>query len=199
MGVLFAFIPNPFIPATRSIFAWDAACLWFSVLMLNTMGDKQAVDIERRAASQDEGRHFILALVLVAVVASLAAVAAELTLAKNAHGMAKALHVALAFGTVAVSWFLVQLIFALHYAHEYYLPAEKGSGCRRGLDFPGDDAPDYWDFLYFSLVIGVAAQTADVAFTTKTTRRIGAVQGVISFTFNTIVLALTINLLAGLF
>jgi uncharacterized membrane protein len=199
VGVLLTVIPNPLIPATRSIIAWDFGCLWFSVLMLNTMGDKKAVDIERRAALQDEGRHFILALVLVAVVASLAAVAAELTLAKNAHGLTKALHVALAFATVALSWFLVQLIFALHYAHEYYLPGETGPSCRRGLDFPKDDAPDYWDFLYFSLVIGVAAQTADVDFTAKTTRRIGAVQGVISFTFNTIVLALTINLLAGLF
>ena len=198
-GALLAFVPNPLGLSTRAIFAWDAACLWFVALMLHTMSDKRAVDIERRAARQDEGRHFILGLVLIAAAASLSAVAAELTIAKNAHGLEKPMHVVLAFCTVGLSWFLVQLIFAMHYAHEYYLPAEDGSGCLKGLAFPGHEPPDYWDFLHFAIVIGVAAQTADIAFVAKTMRRIGTVHGLVSFSFNTIVLALTINLLAGLF
>jgi len=108
--------------------------------------------------------------------------------------------VALAFATVIASWFLVQLIFALHYAHEYYSPAPgHPERLAKGLVFPDDDTPDYWDFLYFAVVIGVASQTADVSFKTKALRRVGTVHGVIAFTFNTVVLALTINLLAGLF
>jgi uncharacterized membrane protein len=198
-GALLAFIPNPLSLSTRSILAWDAGCLWFVVLMVHIMGDKRAVDIERHAARQDEGRHFILGLVLIAAIASLSAVAAELTIAKNVHGLDKSAHIGLAFVTVALSWVLVQMIFALHYAHEYYLPAEDGPGCRKGLAFLDHAPPDYWDFLHFAVVIGVASQTADIAFTSKPMRRIGTVHGVISFCFNTIVLALTINLLAGLF
>ena len=114
--------------------------------------------------------------------------------------MEKPLRIAAAFATVAISWFVVQLAFALHYAHEYYMPVAGGSGeIAEGMDFKKDDVPDYWDFLHFSTVIGVASQTADVAFTAKKTRRVGTVHGVIAFTFNTVVVALTINLLAGLF
>ncbi|MFX8664596.1 DUF1345 domain-containing protein, partial [Acinetobacter baumannii] len=85
------------------------------------------------------------------------------------------------------------LIFALHYAHEYYAEGDDGA-VGAGLAFPGKGDPDYWDFLHFSLVIGVASQTADIAFTTKALRRIGSVHSLIAFAFNTVVLALTINL-----
>ena len=101
-----------------------------------------------------------------------------------------------------LSWFVAQLIFALHYAHEYYELAHDGAEpphLQEGLAFPGGEPPDYWDFLHFAVVIGVASQTADIAFTRKALRRIGTVQGVVAFTFNTVVLALTINLLASLF
>ena len=132
-GVLFAFIPNPFTGNTRAIFAWDAGCLWFVLLMLRTMTNRHAVDIEQRAPpGRTRGVTLILGLVLIAAAASLTAVALELTIAKGAHGFEKILHVALAFATVAISWFLVQLIFALHYAHEYYLPSVDGQGCRKG-------------------------------------------------------------------
>lgn len=199
VGVAMIFIPNALSGNTRAIFAWDAGCLWFVVLMMRAMSGCKATQIEQRAAKQDEGRHFILGLVLVAAAVSLTAVAAELTLAKSAHGLEKPIHVALAFATVGISWFLVQMIFALHYAHEYYLPALDGDGCRKGLGFPDHEPPDYWDFLHFAVVIGVASQTADISFISKDMRRLGTVHGLVAFSFNTIVLALTINLLAGLF
>jgi uncharacterized membrane protein len=108
--------------------------------------------------------------------------------------------VALAFVTVALSWMMVQVIFALHYAHEYYDENEDcGGEDMKGLLFPGGELPDYWDFVHFSIVIGAAAQTADIAFTSKALRRIGTVHSLVSFAFNTVVVALTINLLAGLF
>src|SRR5579875_830063 len=101
-AALAVFVPNSLRPSSRAILAWDAGCLWFVVLVLHTMGDERAIDIERRAARQDEGRHFILGLVLTAAAASLSAVAAELTIAKNAHGFEKGMHVALAFSTVTL-------------------------------------------------------------------------------------------------
>ena len=141
----------------------------------------------------------ILALVITAAAASIWVIAAELSAAKADEGLIRALRVALVFATVAASWFTVQLIFALHYAHEYYAPDHDSPNDAQGLLFPGGEAPDYWDFVHFSVVIGVASQTADIAFTSKPLRRIGTVHGLVAFTFNTVVLALTINLLASLF
>ena len=109
---------------------------------------------------------------------------------------------ALAGLTVALSWFTVQLVFALHYAHEYYAPdtsTPEADDVVGGLEFPGGEPPDYWDFLHFSVIIGVANQTADIAFSSRKLRHIGTVHGMVAFTFNTVVLALSINLLAGLF
>ena len=188
--------------STRNILSWDIGALFVIVTNLVGMREQEAADIQRRSADQDEGRGVILALVLVAAVFSLGAIGIELSAAKGAHGLEKSLRVALAFGTVAASWFLVLLIFALHYAHEYYELAHNGAEpphLQEGLAFPGGEPPDYWDFLHFAVVIGVASQTADIAFTRKALRRIGTVQGVVAFTFNTVVLALTINLLASLF
>ncbi len=195
-----SFTPNPLRPSTRALIAWDAAVGWFCLSMLYVMAKSDDCDMRIRARVQDEGQHFILGLVLVAAMVSIGAIAKELSLAKTDHDLVKAVRIALAFVTVMASWFLVQLVFALHYAHEYYAPEEgRHGGISRGLSFPDDDTPDYWDFLYFAVVLGVASQTADVSFKTKNLRRTGTVHGVVAFTFNTVVLALTINLLAGLF
>ena len=191
-------IPNALRPSTRAVFAWDAALAVFIASTLRMMCQCDETLIRSRAASHDEGQHFILILAVVAAFVSLLAIAAELSIAKGEHGLAKGLRVALAFGTVLASWMFVQMIFALHYAHEFYGDGGEGKS-RRGLLFPDDDTPDYWDFLHFGAVIGVAAQTADVAFASKTMRRTGTVHCLVAFVFNTVVLALTINLLAGLF
>jgi uncharacterized membrane protein len=186
------FVPE-FRWSTRAILAWDLGCLTIIGGMIVHMADKRADDIRASAAEQDEGQGLILVVVLVACVASLATVAAELNLAKHAEGLEKVLRVSMVALTVAASWFMVQLIFALHYAHEYYSADRPG-----GLLFPGKEDPDYWDFIHFSVVIGAAAQTADIAFTSKPMRRIGTWHSLIAFTFNTVVLALSINLLASL-
>lgn len=187
--------------STSAIFGWDACALVFIIAMIGYMSGKTPAEIRRQAASQDEGQGVILAVVILAAAFSVAAVGVELSTARADHGLEKFWRVALAFGTVAASWFMVHLIFALHYAHEYYVPEHPptGKGEAGGLIFPGGEAPDYWDFLHFSTVIGVASQTADIAFASKPLRRIGTLHGIVAFTFNTVVLALTINLLAGLF
>ncbi|MNE75460.1 hypothetical protein D3C80_1716230 [compost metagenome] len=101
-------------------------------------------------------------------------------------------------GTIAVSWLFTHVIFALHYAHEFYAPAEKGKGDRRGLIFPGESEADYWDFLHFSLIIGVASQTADIQISSRRLRRIATVHSLIAFVFNTVILALAVNMAVSL-
>jgi uncharacterized membrane protein len=198
IGIL-AWLALDFAPglrwSTRAILAWDAGVFTAVIGMMIHMADKRADDIRASSAEQDEGQGMILTIVIIACIASLATVAAELNLAKDARGLEKGLRVSLASVTVAASWFLVQLIFALHYAHEFYSANRPG-----GLLFPGPkgEDPDYWDFIHFSVVIGAAAQTADIAFTSKLLRRIGTLHTLIAFTFNTVVLALSINLLASL-
>jgi uncharacterized membrane protein len=186
--------------STRLVVGWDALSLSFLVSMLLNMLDHTPTDIRARAALDDEGRGFILTLVLLAAAASVWAVGAELGLAKDAKGLMKLLRISLAFGTVIASWFMVQLIFALHYAHEFYgVDEDDGARDAEGLDFPGDKQPDYWDFLHFSIVIGAACATADVNFTSKGMRQLGTVHSLVAYAFNTVIIALTINLTAGLF
>lgn len=200
-GVLLAATPSALDTTTRSILAWDVGCGAFVWMTLRRVARRDAPYIRAVAAAQDEGQGIILALVLALSAASLVAVSAELSSAKDAHSLDKAARVALAFGTVSVSWFVTQLIFALHYAHEFYAPDDDDDPDTRqqgGLTFPADDEPDYWDFIHFAVVIGVASQTADVAFASKRMRRIGTVHSLVAFTFNTVILALTINILAGL-
>jgi uncharacterized membrane protein len=193
-------VPNDLRWSTRCILAWDSAAGAFIVLMTLMMLDCGIDQIQARAAAQDEGRGLTLALSVISATTSILAIAAELSLAKSDHGLVKALRVGLAFATICISWYFTHLIFALHYAHEYYSPDPHGPDPQRGgLGFPGGDAADYWDFVHFAVVIGVASQTADISFTSKALRRIGTIHGVLSFVFNTVVLALTINLLAGLF
>jgi uncharacterized membrane protein len=196
-------LPNGLRWTTRNILIWDSAAVTFVVLMIGMMCDCGIDRIQARAQAQDEGRGLTLALSVLSATLSVFAIAQELGQAKNDHELIKLLRVALAFLTIAVSWFFTHLIFALHYAHEYYSPEtcadQDGRTDRGGLNFPGGEPPDYWDFLHFAVIIGVASQTADIEFTSKPLRRIGTVHGALSFVFNTVVLALTINLLAGLF
>ena len=196
-------VPNHLAWTTRDILIWDCAALSFIIGMMGMMCDCGIDRIQARAAEQDEGRGLTLVLSILSATLSVLAIGAELSLAKNDHGLIKISRVALAFSTIAVSWFFTHLIFALHYAHEYYSPEtcvdQDGRTDRGGLNFPGGEPPDYWDFLHFAVIIGVASQTADIEYTSKPLRRIGTVHGALSFVFNTVVLALTINLLAGLF
>lgn len=202
-GLVLCLAPNNLSPSTRAILAWDCAVSTFIALMMAMMSKSDILQIQARSAAQDEGQGLTLTLSIFAATASILAIAIELSLAKADHGLVKALRVALAFLTIGLSWFFTHLIFALHYAHEYYSPETcpdaAGHAERGGLAFPGKEPPDYWDFVHFSVVLGVASQTADISFTGKPLRRIGTLHSVLSFVYNTIALALTINLLAGLF
>jgi uncharacterized membrane protein len=190
-------IPGAFAdqPVTRALVAWNVGTCLYIALAAVMMARSTHDSMQRRARLEDEGQRVVLALVVVAVIASLAAIAGELVLAKDLRGGAKSWHVALAAVTVISSWAFVHLIFALHYAHDYYAAVARKRP--PGLAFPGTDRPDYWDFFYFAAVIGTSAQTADVSLITSAMRRMGSVHCVLSFFFNTIVLALTINIAAS--
>jgi uncharacterized membrane protein len=153
--------------------------------------------MRHRAQQQDDGQLAILVFVVVAAVASLAAIAGELAVVKDMHGFIKMEHVALAGVTVLSSWGFIQVMFALHYAHDYYAAACHGRPA--GLEFPKDECPEYGDFFYFAAVIGTSGQTADVSFVSKPMRRIGSLHCILAYLFNTTVLALLINIGASLF
>jgi len=200
VGTACALFATDMRASTALILGWDSLSFAFLGSMFFTWFQHDPADIRHQAALDDQGREIISTLVIAAAAASVWAVGAELTLAKDAHGLMKTAHVVLAFGTVLASWTMVQMIFTLHYAHEYYgVDEDDGARDAKGIDFPGSDPPDYWDFLYFSVVIGVACATADADFTSKGLRRLGTVHSLVAFAFNTIIVALTINLTAGLF
>ncbi|MEI6729736.1 MAG: DUF1345 domain-containing protein [Pseudomonadota bacterium] len=195
--ILLFILPPHWRQSTKLLFAWDSGAGLYLVMAAIMMAQSNLEKIRLRAAIQDEGRIIVLLTTTIASVASLFAIVAELSTAKDLIGTTRYLHIALAGITVFVSWAFMQTMFALHYAHEYYL--DRSEEASRGLEFPGHPRkPDYWDFIYFSFVIGTAAQTADINITSHIIRRIVTLHCIIMFFFNTTILALTINIAAGL-
>ena len=182
---------------TRLLIAWNVGTILYVVLAAVMMGRSSQHRMKRRAQLQDDGQLVILLLVVVSGIASLGAIAGELAIVKDMHGLLRIFHISLAGITVVSSWGFIQVMFALHYAHEYYAALAQGRPV--GLQFPEDDTPDYGDFFYFSAVIGTSGQTADVSFVSKPMRRIGSVHCILAYLFNTTVLALLINIGASLF
>jgi uncharacterized membrane protein len=188
--------------STRLLIAWNAGT-WFYFIATGIMiAWASPQSIRRRASTTDEGKFFILVLTSLAAIAAIAAIIAQLTIVKDLSVTNKGLHIGLAAATIVSAWFFIHLTYALHYAHEYFDEyfAEPGGPAaeRGGLAFPGTAHPDYYDFLYFSYVIGVACQTADVSISSPAMRRVALVHCVLAFFFNSAVLALTINIAAGL-
>jgi uncharacterized membrane protein len=197
--LIYAFLPASMASAgiTRFLLAWNLAALLYLMLAASMMGRSRSHHIKARARRHDDGKFVVLALVVVAAVVVLVAVGTQLANVKDMHGWLRNAHIALASITVVTSWAFTQTMLALHYAHDYYVAcAASRPG---GLEFPGTPEPDYGDFMYFACVIGTSGQTADVAFTTQSMRRIGTIHCVLAFFFNTTVLALTVNIAASLF
>ena len=179
---------------TRLAVGWDAGAAAFIAATLCRMTRAEGVDVIRqRAAAMDEAGRWVLPLSLVSALASIVVVVGE-AVQGGASALASGL---LSLATVALSWTFIHLIFALHYAHAFYQQAAKGRD-RGGLLFPGETEPDYWDFLHFALIIGVASQTADIQIADRDIRRLSSVHSLTAFTFNTVILALMVNLMVGL-
>ena len=203
LGALaFAATPQSWGLVSRSLVGWNIALVCYLLLAGWMMLRSTPESIRRRADAQDEGRFFILLLSTVAATASIGAIVAQLATVKELAGAAKALHIGLSATTILTSWLFIHLMFALHYAHEFFFEIrvnpDKPGKQRGGLDFPGEEVPGYGDFLYFSYAIGCASATSDVNVTSKPMRRIVLAHSVLSFFFNATILALTINIAAGL-
>jgi uncharacterized membrane protein len=182
---------------TRSLLGWNVG-VWLFLVMIGVMMLRADHDHLRRSAiAQAEGAAAVLALVVFAAVVSIVAIVIELSAAKGPGAHHALPHVLFALATVTGSWLLLPTLFSLNYASLYYRTTRGG-----GLKFPEPDEtfkPDYADFLYFSFTIAVACQTADVTITNRPLRRLVLLQSVLSFVFNTTILAFTINIAASLF
>ncbi len=194
----FLLIPKAHFWSLRATAAWNAGALVYLAGAFWIMSACNAEIIRRKAEQEDESRFAFLAVIILAIASSFTALVDLLAHAKGASGLEKALDLGLAGLTILSSWLVMQIVFTLHYAHDYYGPDDQSGDIARGLKFPEDDAPDYWDFFYFTTSIGATSQTSDVAITSKRIRRLVAMQAVLSFFFNTSILALAINLAAGM-
>ena len=193
LGVVIGLVlPSEWRATTRLLVGWDAGVGLYLAFAFQAMAKADIGRIRRRAAMLDEDRVPFLILTAAAALATIGAIVAELGDKETARAPA---HLALAVVTIALSWAFTHTIFALHYAHEFYIENRYEDG---GLAFPGKEQPDYWDFAYFSLVIGMTSQVSDVAVTAKPIRRTVLAHGVVSFFFNVAVLALTVNIAASM-
>jgi uncharacterized membrane protein len=188
--VAYVLLPSSFRPVTRLLLGWDVFIACYLVLVYTMIARSEYTRIRRDAAMQDDGRFVILLVVACGAFASIAAIFAELGASHS--GVPQ---FSFAIATVALSWAAVHTAFALHYAHDFYRGPKPG-----GLQFPSGDQrhnADYWDFVYFSFVIGMTAQVSDVGITDKTIRRTATAHGIVSFLYNTALLALMVNIAAS--
>jgi uncharacterized membrane protein len=185
-------LPATWRPSTRLLVGWDVGLILYLMLAYLMIARSDVARIRRRAAVQDEGQTVLLILTIAAALASLVAIVAELGMTAGAARQPSQL--ILATLTIVLSWGFIHSMFALHYAHEYY--AQNG-GHGGGLMFPGSEQPDYWDFVYFSFVIGMTSQVSDVAITCRPIRRLVTAHGIVSFAFNATLVALTVNIAAS--
>jgi len=190
VAIFFA-VPTVGRMSTRILIGWDVAVAVYLALAFVLISRFDLALVHRRAASQDEGGVLILVLTVLAAAASIAAIIAELGSAHDTDTAPGNLHFAHAVLTILLSWTFIQVIFALHYAHEFY--GEGRDQQVGGLAFP-DNQPDYWDFIYFSFVVGMTFQVSDVQVTSKVIRRLVVAHGVVSFVFNVAILALMVNI-----
>lgn len=203
IGVVIGLLaPSGWHWATRCLVGWNVAILVYFSFAGTMMARADERAMRQRARLLDEGQFAILSVSILAALFSIAAIVVELGSDKDMAGAAKGWHVGLAIATIVLSWFFIHLTFTLHYANEYYREYDAdGDGTpdlRGGLHFPNTHAPRYIDFLYYAFTIGVAAQTADVETCSRDMRLITLAQSIVAFFFNTAILALAINIAAGL-
>ena len=181
---------------TRLLVGWNVGTCLYVFLAAVMMIRSADHHIRQRADLQDDGQVLILLLAALATAASLMAIAGQLAIVKDLHSTQRLTHICLAGLTVLSSWAFIQVMFSLHYAHDYYAAIHLGNP--PPLVFPNPEPPTYGDFFHFSAVIGTSGQTADITFFSKKMRRIGTVHCIMAYLFNTTVLALLINIGASL-
>ena len=193
----------PLLPAwlavtTRGILAWDIGVVAFLMLAAHLFATASPDDMPDEAEAQQEGEWTIFWITLCVVIVSFVAVSSEFAAIKTGPAETRGLKVMLVAFTLFLSWLVTHVTFAFRYAHEFYARDLGGPDFDRGLEFPGETEPDYLDFLYFSLVLGMTFQVSDVQITSRKLRRVATLHGLLSFLFNTVIVAFTVNIAAGL-
>lgn len=198
--LIYFLIPNWLQPLTRIIISWNFGVICFLTLVWLMMSHATPKKMRSQAQRQDESRWIILMAVVIASCTSLLAIIFMLSGSKHFARQIMTFHIALALFTIAAAWLLINTMFALHYAHLYYqaLGDRHALNQTSPLEFPAEKMPDYGDFLYFSFGIGMTFQVADVQINSRLIRRFALIHQVLSFFFNTLILALGINILASI-
>jgi uncharacterized membrane protein len=186
--------------ASAAIAGWNVAAVVILALDWMTIWTTPQRKIRQLAQQQDLSRFLVFLFVVVTSSAALLAVGFLLSVKRSQSGGHFIVHLLLTLLTVIFSWMLVHTVYGLRYAHAFYGDSDEPGVNRHagGLIFPGDRLPDYFDFAYFSFVIGMTCQVSDVQITSRRMRRIALFHGVLSFGFNTMILALLINTVSGL-
>ncbi len=194
VGALSWMVAGSLAGALRLLIAGDAFfVIYLTLTALLALGGTPA-DMRKRAAYEDEGGFIIVVMTVIASAISLGAIFTLVSREETAS-----LQLVLAVASIPLGWVTLHTVMAFHYAHLYYTPT--GSGAKRGdcggLEFPGEREPHTWDFLYHAFVVGMTCQVSDVPVTTTALRRLTLAHSVVSFFFNTTVIALAVNLAAG--
>ena len=184
--------------ALRTVAGWDVAAATLLGLTWWMIGKADAAETHRRAAAEDPGRTALWLVTLVSSAMSLFTATVLLRQAKHLAGRDSGMLVALSLFSVACAWAVTHTSYTLRYAHLYYrhdCDADEEDG---GLTFPGEDPPSDIDFAYFAFTIGMCFQTSDISVTTRPIRRTVLGQSILSFAYNTAIIALSLNLVSGL-
>lgn len=192
-SAVLAYFIIPTYAAVHFMISWDVFSFMMITLSLVSFFTFDTKAMRVRSQEQDESAFIIFIIIVIATLASLAEVLFLLT------GKATNSQLIIAILGLCFSWLLIHIIFAFRYAHLYYMNDQEDANVHAGgLDFPADKRPDYLDFAYFSFVLGMTFQVSDIQITSKRFRRLALLHGLISFVFNTLIIALTINVVAGL-
>ena len=197
-GLAVAALPLPMGWEFRALLAWCAGLAVYLALAWRLCLVFDAKRTRERAQAQDEPSVVLFLVLLLATAACVAAITVLMQQSRDLSGFQRGLHIGLSVMALAVSWLFIQTIFAFRYAHRYYFEEKQDEPDGPGLVFPGGLDPDYFDFLYYAHVIGMTFQVSDVQITSREMRHITLVHSVLSFGFNMLILALSINVVAGL-
>jgi uncharacterized membrane protein len=197
--IVFFTIENSFQLPAVVLFTWISFALTIIALDWTIIITSHPREVRKIAKIQDSSRTFIFLFVIAASLISMAAIVFLLKSAKGHSGSVNE-RILLAIGAVFISWWLVHTIFTMRYAHMYY-DTDTDDGEKKeigGLIFPDESEPDYLDFVYFSFVVGMTFQVSDVEISSRQIRRLAWLHGLLSFGFNTAIVALSINVISGL-
>ena len=196
-GVVTAVLPLPMGWQFRGLLGWCAGILVYLLLAWWLCLGFDAARTRARAQAQDERSVVLLFVLLLATAACVAAITVLIQQSRDLTGLDAVFHIGLSVVALALSWLFIQTIFTFHYAHLYYQEEKLNEPDGPGLQFPGRQDPDYFDFLYYAFVVGMTSQVSDVQVTSREMRRLTMVHGVLAFGFNMLILALSINVVAG--